>query len=143
MNLLSELHVPHKQYFGISDIFSSSFTSIWPSFPRFHCNPNKACLLCANPQALTECSPLDFRRSSIARCKGEENYGWVILFIRTYICSVQDQMTVSAANSDSYTESNISCVACYTCACDVKYGVTSNKKHTEAMFLLAIKPSLF
>ena len=39
-------------------------------------------------------------------------------------------MTVSATNFDSYTESNISYVTCYTCACDVnKYGVTSNKKH--------------
>ena len=145
MNLLSELHVPHKQYFGISDTFSSSFTSIWPSFPRFHCNPNKACLLCANPQALTECSPLDFRRSSIARCKGEENYGWVILFIRTYICSVQDQMAVSATNFDSYTESNISYFTSYTRACDVnQYGVTSNKKHAaiqKQCFLLTIKSS--
>ena len=80
---------------------------------------------------------------TIPHCKEEQNYGGITLFVRTYICSVQDQMTVSAANSDSYTESNISCVACYTCACDVKYGVTSNKKHTEAMFLLAIKPSFF
>ena len=36
------------------------FTSIWPAFPRFHCTPNKS----VHPQALTECSPLDFRRSS-------------------------------------------------------------------------------
>ena len=36
-NLLSELHVPHKQCLtGISDAFSASFTSIWPSFPRFY-----------------------------------------------------------------------------------------------------------
>ena len=36
------------------------FTSIWPAFPRFHCTPNKS----VHPQTLTECSPLDFRRSS-------------------------------------------------------------------------------
>ena len=49
-NLLSELHVPHRQCLtGISNAFSSSLTSIWPSFPRFYCNPNKACLLCATP----------------------------------------------------------------------------------------------
>ena len=49
-NLLSELHVPHRQCFaGISNAFSASFTSIWPSFPRFYCTPNKACLLCATP----------------------------------------------------------------------------------------------
>ena len=37
-NLLSELRVPHKQcLIGISDAFSASFTSIWPSFPRFYC----------------------------------------------------------------------------------------------------------
>ena len=42
-NLLSELHVPHKQCLtGISNAFSASLTSIWPS-------PNKACLLCATP----------------------------------------------------------------------------------------------
>ena len=62
----------------------------------FTVTPTLACLLCANPQALTESSPLDFRRSSIARCKGEQNYGGVALFVMTYICSVQDQMTVSA-----------------------------------------------
>ena len=54
-------------------------------------------------------------------------------------------MTVSAADSDSYTESNISHVTCYTCACDVnKYGVTSNKKHAaiqKQCFLWAIKSS--
>ena len=80
------------------------------------------------------------------KCKGEQNYGEVTLFVRTDICSVQDQKTVSAANSDSYTESNISYVTCYTsCACDVnKHGVTSNKKHPaiqKQCFLLAIKPS--
>ena len=78
-------------------------------------------------------------------CKGEQNYGGVTLFVRTDICSVQDQMTVSAANSDSYTESNISYVTCYTPVCDVnRYGVTSNKKHAavrKLCFLLAIKPS--
>ena len=74
-------------------------------------------------------------------CKEEQNYGGVTLFVRTNICSVQDQMTVSAANSDSYTESNISYVTCYTCACDFnEYGVTSNKKQC---FLLAIKTLFF
>ena len=49
-NLLSELHVPHRQCLvGSSNAFSVSFTSIWPSFPRFYCTPNKACLLCATP----------------------------------------------------------------------------------------------
>ena len=49
-NLLSELHVPHKRcLIGSSDAFSASFTRIWPSFPRFYCTPNKACLLCATP----------------------------------------------------------------------------------------------
>ena len=49
-NLLSELQVPHKQCLtGISNAFSASFTSIWPSFPQFYCTPNKACLLCATP----------------------------------------------------------------------------------------------
>ena len=93
--------------------------------PRgFTVTPTKAYLLCANPQARTECSPLDFRRSSIARCKGEQNYGGVALFVRTCICSVQDQVTVSATNFYLYTKSNISYVICYTCACDVnKYGV--------------------
>ena len=36
-NLLSELHVPHRQCLaGISNAFSVSFTNIWPSFPRFY-----------------------------------------------------------------------------------------------------------
>ena len=49
-DILSELHVLHRQCLaGISDAFSASFTSIWPSFPRFYCTPNKACLLCATP----------------------------------------------------------------------------------------------
>ena len=34
-NLLSELHVPHRQCLaGISHAFSASFTSIWPSFQQ-------------------------------------------------------------------------------------------------------------
>ena len=65
-NLLSELHVPHRQRLAvISNAFSSSFTSIWPSFPRFYCTPTKRAYSALHPQALTECSPLDFRRSSI------------------------------------------------------------------------------
>ena len=50
---------------------------------------------------------------TLPHCKGEQNYGGVTLFVRTDICSAQDQMTVSAADSDSYTESNISHVTCY------------------------------
>ena len=53
-------------------------------------------------------------------CKGEQNYGGVTLFVRTDTCSIQDQMTVCAADSDSHSESNISHVTCDTCACDVK-----------------------
>ena len=34
---------------GISDTFSACFTNTWPSFPRFYCIRNKACLLCATP----------------------------------------------------------------------------------------------
>ena len=47
---------------------------------------------------------------TIPHSKGEQNFGGVTLFVRTDICSVQDQMTVSAANSDSYsyTESILS-----------------------------------
>ena len=49
-NLLSELHVPHWQCLAnISNVFSASFTSIWPFFPRFYCTGNKACPLCATP----------------------------------------------------------------------------------------------
>ena len=51
-NLSSELHVPHRQCLAlasISNAFSASFTSIWPSFPWFYCTPNKACLLCTTP----------------------------------------------------------------------------------------------
>ena len=57
---------------------------------------------------------------TIPHCKGEQNCGGVTLFVRTDICSGQDQMTVSAADSDSYTESNVSHVICDTCACDNK-----------------------
>ena len=53
-NLLSELRVPHKQcLIGISDAFSASFTSIWPSFPRFYYIPNRACLLCLLSRGFT------------------------------------------------------------------------------------------
>ena len=30
---------------SISNAFSASFTSIWPSFPRFYCSPNEASLM--------------------------------------------------------------------------------------------------
>ena len=44
-NLISELHVPHRQCLAgiISNSVSVSFSSIWPSFPRYYCSPNKAC----------------------------------------------------------------------------------------------------
>jgi len=65
-NQLSELHVPHRLCLaGISNAFSASFTSIWPSFLRFYCTPTKRAYSALHPQALTECSPLDFRSSSI------------------------------------------------------------------------------
>ena len=42
-NLLSELHVPHRQSLaGISDAFSAAFSSIWPSFPRFLLYPQQS-----------------------------------------------------------------------------------------------------
>ena len=74
---------------------------------------------------------------TIPYCKGEQNYEGVTLFVRTDIYSGQDQMTVCAADSDSYTESNISHVSC-----DVK--VWCHKKHAaiqKQCFLLAIKSS--
>ena len=52
---------------------------------------------------------------TLPHSKGEQNYGGVTLFVRTDICSGQDQMTVSAADSDSYTEINISHVTCDKC----------------------------
>ena len=72
-NLLLQLHIPHRQHLtGISNAFFASFTSIWPSFPRFYCNANKAYLLC-----LTECTPLDFRRSSILSSKQNKSHCYV------------------------------------------------------------------
>ena len=60
---------------GISDAFSAFVYRYPSSCPRAHCTPTKARLLCATPTgldlyrpclwALTKCSPLDFRRSSI------------------------------------------------------------------------------
>ena len=58
-NLLSELHVPHRQCLLLMPF--CFFTSIWPSFPRFYCTPNKACLLCATPAGTYECSLFAFR----------------------------------------------------------------------------------
>ena len=59
--LLSELHVPHKQYLtGVSDAFSASFTRIWPSFPRCYWTPNKACLLWATPASTYRVQSLEF-----------------------------------------------------------------------------------
>ena len=74
-NLLSELHVPHRQCLtGISNAFSASFTSIWPSFPRFYCIPTKRDYSALHLQALTECSPLDFRKSSIVKQQNVMTY---------------------------------------------------------------------
>ena len=52
-NLLSELHVPHKQCLtSISDAFSASFTSIWPAFLQFH-PQQKHAYSALHPQAWT------------------------------------------------------------------------------------------
>ena len=60
-NPLSELHAPHRQCLAvISNAFSASFTSIWPSFPLFYCTPNKACLLCATPAGTYRVQSLGF-----------------------------------------------------------------------------------
>ena len=65
-NLLSELHVSHKQCLaGISNAFSASFTSIWPSFPQFYCTLNKACLLCATPAGTYRVQSPGFPKMSI------------------------------------------------------------------------------
>ena len=62
---------------GISDAFSAFVYGSPPSCPRAHCTPNKSVPTLRYtrrhgprytgpcPKALTECSPLDFRRSSI------------------------------------------------------------------------------
>ena len=42
-NLLSELHVPHKQCLtGISNAFYASFTNIWPSYPAVLLYPQQS-----------------------------------------------------------------------------------------------------
>ena len=58
-NLQSELHVPHRQCLAgiISKSVSVSFSSIWPSYPRFYCSPNKAC---ATPAGTYRVQYLDF-----------------------------------------------------------------------------------
>ena len=85
----------------------------------------KLCLSQTIPHCKGE---LCLSQTAIPHCRGEQNYGGVTLFLYTDICSVQDQMTVSAADSDSYTESNISHqVTCYTCACDVKVCMRSQE----------------
>ena len=51
---------------GISNAFSASFTSIWQSFPWFHCTPNKSVpTLRYTCRHLPSASPPYFRRSSI------------------------------------------------------------------------------
>ena len=65
-NLLLELHVPHKQCLtDISNAFSASFTSICHLSRGFTVSPINRAYSALHPQALTECSPLDFGRSSI------------------------------------------------------------------------------
>ena len=60
-NLLSELHVPHKQCLAsISDALSDSFTSTSFFYPQFHSTPNKACLLCATPTGTYRVQSLRF-----------------------------------------------------------------------------------
>ena len=82
---LSELHLPHKQCLtGISDAFSASFTSIWPSFPRFYCTPNKACLLCATPAGTYRVQSPGFPKMSSSAVQS------VQLFTRNPIRTVRD-----------------------------------------------------
>ena len=69
-NLLSELHVSHEQcLISISDAFSAFFfffTGIRPSLSRALLYPRqKRAYSALRSQALTECSPLEFRRSSV------------------------------------------------------------------------------
>ena len=65
-NLLSELHVPHRQCLaGISNAFFASLTVSGHLSLGFTVPPTKRAYSALYPQALTECSPLDFRRSSI------------------------------------------------------------------------------
>ena len=60
-NILSELHVPHRQCLtGISDAFSGHLTR------GFTVPPTKRAESALHLRALTERSPLNFRRSSIA-----------------------------------------------------------------------------
>ena len=68
-NLLSELHVPHEQCLtGISDVFSAFFNQYLSIFIRGSLYPQQKCAYSAlHLQALTECSPLDFQRSSIIK----------------------------------------------------------------------------
>ena len=66
---------------GISDAFSAFVYGYLSSSPRAHCTPNKSVSTLRYtrrhgpiytgpcPKALTECSPLDFRRSSVVRDK--------------------------------------------------------------------------
>ena len=60
---------------AISDAFSASFTSIWPSFPRFYCTPNKACLLCATPAGTYRISP-EFPKMVYSRFVQQRIYYW-------------------------------------------------------------------
>ena len=66
-NLLSELQVPHEQCLtGISDAISAFFSRHPFVFVTGWLYPQqKRTYSALHPQALTECSPLDFRRSSV------------------------------------------------------------------------------
>ena len=66
--LLSELHVPHKQC--LTGISNAAFSAVSGHLSRgFSVPPTKRTYSALHPQALTECSPLDFRRSSISARK--------------------------------------------------------------------------
>ena len=74
-SLLSDLHVPHEQWVldrHFWSIFCLLFMGIRHLSHMLTVPPTKACLLCAIytgpcPKALTECSLLDFWRSSIVQ----------------------------------------------------------------------------
>ena len=71
---------------GVSDAFSAFVYGYPSSCPRAHCTPNKSVPTLRYtrshgpiytgpcPKALTECSPLDFRRSSICARNTERKY---------------------------------------------------------------------
>ena len=73
-----------ERLIGISDAFSAFVYGYPSSWPHTQCTPTKAWLLCATaagmdlyrqamPVGLTECSPLDFRRSFIVKITAAES----------------------------------------------------------------------